>query len=622
MFEVEIEFQGQRARKVLGGGSRWRIGRQKGCEVHVADPHVSADHAELIQEGEVLRIARTNGSNPIMLDGEVVENAVLRAGARFSIGQSTFTLHQSATQPAPGGGDLSGTKLLDTVDVLSSAPQSRQAALALAAAEASGSPAEAAQQSALALLERVSKIVGEDANAEALAGGILRLACERLKADRGLIARVADGDRLEIFASEGFPPGTQVGELVSKTVLKKILEERKTALVNDTGSRESGLLNVRSIEANRIRALACAPVLDAQGRLSALLYIDSLERPGEFNAREGELLVWLGQFYRLLADNLELRRRLEAEVVTLKEKAQQGADLIAESPAMIKLLERAAKAAASDAHVLILGESGSGKEVVARFIHQHSPRAAKGFVARNCAAIPETLFESELFGHRKGAFTGATSDRKGAFLEADLGTIFLDEIGDLAYECQAKLLRAIQDKMVRPVGADREYAVDVRIVSATNKDLREGIRDKQFREDLFYRIGTVSLTVPPLRERVEDIGPLARHFCKTLSGGGRTLSPAAEEKLRGYDWPGNVRELRAVIEQAVIFAAGGEVQPDELNLATPETLALGAQSLVEAERRHILKVLRDCNGNKTECARQLGIARSTLVVKLKAYGVP
>ncbi|MBI3827972.1 MAG: sigma 54-interacting transcriptional regulator [Planctomycetes bacterium] len=618
MYELEIEFQGQRSRRVLGGGTKWRIGRQKGCEVQVNDPHVSADHAEIAQEGEALVLSRTKGSNPILLDGRNVESTYLKPGMKFQIGQTNFTLHRSAPQPVD---EMAGTKLLDTVDMLFSAPASRQTAITLAAAEASGSPAEAAQQSALALLERISHIVGAAKNTEALAKGILRLACDRLKASRGLLARHQDGGRLEIFAAEGFPPDTQIGDLVSKTVLKKIVEERQTALVGDTSSSDSGLVNVRSIERNRIRALACAPVLDAQGKLTALIYVDSLDRTGEFIAREGELLVWLGQFYRILADNLDMSRRLEAEVVTLKQGAQTGSGLIAESPAMVKLLERAAKAAASDAHILILGESGSGKECIARYVHKNSPRAAKAFVARNCAAIPETLFESELFGHKKGAFTGATGDRKGAFLEADTGTIFLDEIGDLAYECQAKLLRAIQDKIVRPVGADRDLAVDVRIVSATNKDLREAIREKAFREDLFYRVGTVSLTVPPLRERKEDIAPLARHFCKTLSGGARVLTPEAEQKLLGYDWPGNVRELRAVVEQAVIFAAGSEIQPDELNLATPESVALGAQSLVEAERRHILQVLRDCNGNKTECAKQLAIARSTLVVKLKSYGV-
>jgi two-component system response regulator HydG len=286
------------------------------------------------------------------------------------------------------------------------------------------------------------------------------------------------------------------------------------------------------------------------------------------------------------------------------------------------LLERVKKAGASEAAVLIQGESGTGKEHIARLLHQQSPRVNKPFIARNCAAIPETLFESEMFGHRKGSFTGAESDRRGAFGEADGGTLFLDEIGDLDYALQTKLLRAIQEKTIRPVGAERDVPVNVRIVCATNKDLRECCRNKQFREDLFYRLTTVTLNVPPLRERREDIVPLARYFASVLSNNARSLTPAAEQRLVGYDWPGNVRELRSALEQAVIFAAGNEIHPDELNLPTAKSgrIELAAQSLAEVERRHILQVLQNVNGNKTEAARLLGLARSTLVLKLQSYG--
>jgi two-component system response regulator HydG len=294
--------------------------------------------------------------------------------------------------------------------------------------------------------------------------------------------------------------------------------------------------------------------------------------------------------------------------------------MIADSPAMLQLLERVKKAAASDAAVLILGESGSGKEMIARMLHQQSPRASRPFGARNCAAIPENLFESEMFGHKKGAFTGADSERKGAFLEATGGTLFLDEIGDLGLPLQTKLLRAIQEKLIRPVGSDKDVSVDVRIVCATNKDLREAFKNKEFREDLYYRLATVTLTVPPLRERREDVLSLARHFVRLFSGGARALTPAAEQALVAYDWPGNVRELRAIIEQSVIFAAGNEIHPDELNLPGGSGhIDLASQSLADVERRHILQVLQQVGGNKTEAAKVLGLARSTLVLKLQSY---
>jgi two-component system response regulator HydG len=295
--------------------------------------------------------------------------------------------------------------------------------------------------------------------------------------------------------------------------------------------------------------------------------------------------------------------------------------IVAESPPMLALFDRVKKAAASYAGILIQGETGSGKECIALALHQQSPRADKAFVARNCAAIPANLFESEMFGHKKGSFTGADRDRKGAFLEADGGTLFLDEIGDLEYSLQTKLLRAIQEKVIRPVGFDHDVAVDPRIICATNKDLRERCKTNEFREDLYYRLVTVVLIVPPLRERKEDIIPLARHFLGLASKWSRTLSPEAEERLLQHSWPGNVRELRSMMEQAVIFAAANEIQTHELNFPGMVNKEAERTSLIlaDVERRHILKVLKNCNGNKTEAAQLLGLARSTLLIKLKCY---
>jgi len=297
-----------------------------------------------------------------------------------------------------------------------------------------------------------------------------------------------------------------------------------------------------------------------------------------------------------------------------------GAIIIAVAPAMQGLMERVKKAAVSYAPILIQGETGSGKECVAHMIHQQSPLAARPFVARNCAAIPTNLFESEMFGHKKGAFTGADRDRKGAFLEADGGTLFLDEIGDLEYSLQTKLLRAIQERLILPVGGDKEIPVNPRIICATNKDLLACTRSKKFREDLYYRLVTVLLVVPPLRQRREDIILLSRHFIGLASSWTRTLSPEAEARLLTYDWPGNVRELRSLMEQSVIFAAGNEIQADELIFPTRVLDEPAAtKSLANIERRHILQVLKDCNGNKTDAAKVLGLARSTLVLKLKGY---
>ncbi len=326
---------------------------------------------------------------------------------------------------------------------------------------------------------------------------------------------------------------------------------------------------------------------------------------------------------KIRLERVEEARKLRREVTTLRKQLGSSVQMIATAPSMLLLLDRVKKVAASDAAVLILGESGTGKECIAHYLYKESQQWSKNFVARNCAAIPETIFESEMFGHKKGSFTGADRDRKGAFAEADGGTLFLDEIGDLNYVSQTKLLRAIQERVIRPVGSDKDIPVNFRLVCATNKNLLEACKTKEFRDDLYYRLATVTLTIPPLRDRRDDIVPLARHFVRMLSNGARTLTPKAEELLTQYDWPGNVRELRSVIEQSVIFSIGNEIEPSELNLnlkspsGQPESTSL---SLSDAERRHILHVLQTVNGNKTEAARLLEVARSTLVLKLKAYG--
>jgi len=322
--------------------------------------------------------------------------------------------------------------------------------------------------------------------------------------------------------------------------------------------------------------------------------------------------------------DLTEHKRTESVLHTTQQKLQMVLDtspcakIVVAAPAMLTLFKRVKMAAATDASILVHGETGSGKECIASLIHYQSQRSDKAFVARNCAAIPQHLFESEMFGHRKGAFTGADRDRKGAFAEADGGTLFLDEIGDLEYTLQTKLLRAIQEKVIQPVGSDRTVPVDIRLVCATNKDLRCSIKAHEFREDLYYRVATVLVAVPPLRERREDIVPLARHFVGLASKLSRSLSTEAEARLMSYDWPGNVRELRSLMDSAVIFAIGNVIQADELSFPRPIDGADPASQLLEdVERRHILEVLKNCDGNKTTAAKALGLARSTLVLKLK-----
>ena len=299
-------------------------------------------------------------------------------------------------------------------------------------------------------------------------------------------------------------------------------------------------------------------------------------------------------------------------------------DLVCESAAMRHVVDSVAVVAPSNAPALILGPSGAGKEVIAQLIHRWSPRAAGPLVAANCAGLPESLIESELFGHTKGAFTGADKARQGFFRAADGGTLFLDEIGELPLHLQPKLLRAIESGQITPVGSDTPVAVDVRLVAATNRDLAQAVTDGQFRDDLYYRINVVEVVVPPLVERADDLLPLVTRFAGEFAGGPVRLSPQATQCLMAHQWPGNVRELRNAIQRACLLCRGDVILPEHL---PPKIAALAdaphrnespSGRLSQVERATILATLDECDGNRTHAAKKLGISRRTLIYKIRA----
>jgi two-component system response regulator HydG len=306
--------------------------------------------------------------------------------------------------------------------------------------------------------------------------------------------------------------------------------------------------------------------------------------------------------------------------------------IVAVSPAMRGILATIGAVACTDATVLIEGESGTGKELMARLIHQRSDRTARPFLVINCGAMPENLLESELYGHLRGAFTGAHKDHKGLFEAADGGTLFLDEISEVSPGFQVKLLRTLQEHTIRRVGDTKEMPVNVRVIAATNQDLNQLVRDGRFRQDLFFRIKVIPIHLPPLRKRREDILPLAESFLTRLADrmGRRTprLNESAKQKLVEHDWPGNVRELENTLERALIFRHVDEIDARDLSvetcIPTREYLEDEADGpmlpLHEVERRHILEVLDRCGGNKARAAEILGIGYNTLWRKLKKYG--
>ncbi|WP_374989785.1 sigma-54-dependent transcriptional regulator [Humidesulfovibrio sp.] len=331
-------------------------------------------------------------------------------------------------------------------------------------------------------------------------------------------------------------------------------------------------------------------------------------------------------------DHTSLRDENKALRVTLAASFDPGG-IIGSSPPMRQLLDMLSTIAPSEATVLITGESGTGKELIAKAIHANSSRRNGPYVAVNCAALTETLLESELFGHEKGAFTGAERRRDGRFQMADKGTIFLDEIGEISMTMQVKLLRAIQEREVQRVGGDHAIKVDVRILAATNRDLMHEVELGRFRQDLYYRLNVVTLSLPPLRDRVEDIPLLATHFLKKFaSKNGKQVkgfTPEAMDRLLKYPWPGNVRELENGVERAVVLLAGEYIREQDLPSAialsgagaSPAGVNIQDMTLDEIERVAILDALEGAGGNKSETARKLGITRKTLHAKLQRYGV-
>ncbi|SDO18556.1 DNA-binding transcriptional response regulator, NtrC family, contains REC, AAA-type ATPase, and a Fis-type DNA-binding domains [Pseudomonas arsenicoxydans] len=337
------------------------------------------------------------------------------------------------------------------------------------------------------------------------------------------------------------------------------------------------------------------------------------------------------QFRDILKDNQRMRAELDEH--------QQIDSLIGDSPTFRRVLHAIDSVRDSNATILLTGESGTGKEMVARAIHKHGNRADKPFVAVNCAAIPEGLLESEMFGHRKGAFTGAVADRVGRFMQADEGTLFLDEIGEMPLALQAKILRALQERVIEPVGDTRERKVDVRVIAATNKNLLDAVANKEFREDLYYRLNVFPIPLPALRERAEDIAPLARHFAHTLgaAAGKRFTGFSAEalQAMASYSWPGNIRELQNCVERATIVASGAVIEEQDLpaylfasnpgNSGAPiiegNVPADLDAALAEVEKAYILAALAQSNGVQAAAAQLIGISERSFWYRLKKLGI-
>ncbi|MBV9923483.1 MAG: sigma 54-interacting transcriptional regulator [Acidobacteria bacterium] len=606
----------------LGEGAL-SVGRDSTNDVRLPDSLLSRRHCRIERAGEGFVLKDLESLNGTFVNGRPVREQALAEGDRVTVGESCFVF-------LSGEGETAGAP--SHLVTLSDRHMEAHSTVRLKAEEArylrppqEGGPSEDALAGIvrdLALLVRVSTSVNSVRETAELQRELLRLVFEAVPAERGAILLVGpDGRVVSEFGLDRTEGGAGAVE-VSRTILRQVLEEGAAVLAGDLF--EGGFDDVESIRAARLSSLLCAPLV-LYGRALGAVYLTTADPATRFDEGQLELVTVICRIAAVALNNARHVEQLESENDLLRAEASVEHGMVGESPAVKKVYQFIARVAPADTTVLVRGESGTGKELAARALHQNSPRGVRPFVAINCAALTETLLESELFGHERGAFTGALAQKKGKLEVADGGTLFLDEVGEMPHAIQAKLLRVLQEREFERVGGTRTIRVDVRVVAATNRDLEEAVRKGGFRQDLYYRLNVVSFEMPALRDRREDIPLLASYFVAKYAAKFKRrvtgLSPEARACLVNYDWPGNVRELENAVERAVVLGSTERVLPEDLPEtvldAAPDPSAQGPDAaqpfpryhdaLRESKRQLILRALEQSAGNFTEAARLLGV---------------
>ncbi len=588
------------------------IGREPSNLLPILDASVSRRHCVIRRESDQFKLQDLNSRNSTFVNGVPVTEKVLVSGDEIKIGNSLFLFIQPGayTGTAPsvefdkedtGGGSTiilrkQDARYLRDLDKI--APTGRTVR-------------------DLNALLRISKTANSVRGLEALERQVLESIFEVAPADRAAILLCDQG--LEEYSSifgwdrrTGANPAVQV----SRTIVSQVLQEGVAVLCNDIPAVEA-FSDTQSVLDRHIRSVLAVP-LEVFDRVLGVIYLDASDPQVRFDEDHLQLLTAIGSIAASALDNAKRMEWLEEENRRLQAEINVEHNMVGESARMRDVYQFIGRVASSDSTVLIFGESGTGKELVARAIHQNSGRANKPCVAINCAALAETLLESEMFGHEKGAFTGAVAQKKGKLEVAEGGTVFLDEIGELAPSLQAKMLRVLQEREFERVGGTRTIKLDVRLIAATNRDLDEEVKKGRFREDLYYRLNVVSLRMPALRERREDISLLASYFAaKYGKRSGRTvvgISPRARACLLNYEWPGNVRELENAIERAVVLGTSDLILPEDLPESILERAApAGApaeafhDAVRESKKQLIITAVEQTMGNYTEAARLLGL---------------
>ncbi len=615
----------------LQQGQIYTIGRANTNRIVLKDELCSRDHAEVYFAEDRWRLRDLKSLNGTRINGDPLDSEwELSPGDEFQVGKSRFIFVEQIEElpqiPLPSLKDtISIKKRLTASRFLTPNPEEIDA-------EMTAVPGRPGLGRDLMQLYRLSLDMGTATTFNDLADVVLDGLIAAVKAEVGAILLVKEGRELEVASVRPDGPAKRLYSPVSEFVTNEVMSSREAILAEDV-ARNRYLSQRESITRLGATSLICAPVI-YQEKILALVHLYCTDPHKSFSSEDLEFTIAVAKHLGLVMGQMQRQDSLQLENRALREQLHVESELVGDSTAIKTIHEQIGRVAPTTATVLVRGESGVGKELVARAIHYSSPRSDGPFICLNCAAITETLLESELFGHERGAFTGATEKKIGKFEASDHGTIFLDEIGEMAFNTQAKLLRVLEGHQFERVGGHAAIRVDVRVVAATNQPLEQLIKESKFRRDLFYRLQVVDIRVPPLRERRTDVPILAEHFLKRFGREtGRKIrgfTPAALRKMTEYDWPGNVRELKNVIERAVALARSPQLDVTDILLSSLEipdasvdlkSDAFAPISLEELEKRHILQTLHHTDWNKSQAATILKIERSTLDRKIKSYGL-
>jgi transcriptional regulator with GAF, ATPase, and Fis domain len=597
------------------------IGRDSSNQLWAPDPALSRRHCLVVASGEEVSIRDLGSRNGTLVNGVPIEQQQMRHGDQIYIGDSIllFLLNEEEERPARNPVEFQDTAafdgsplLLRAEDSLYLQPEKMNATL----------PGSSRRTRDLNSLLKLATGIGGIRDHDSLQWQLLGFIFDIVPAERGAVLLC---ENLEEFTSTAAwdrvrGPGHPVR--VSRTVVQRALRERVGLVVSDVLGNEE-LRQVKTLYELKVRSLLCVPLLVADRVLGAI-YLDSTSPTLQFDGDHLQVMTAVAGIASLAFDNVRHWEKLRQENQELRAEIALEHNMVGTGPAMRKIFEFIRRVAPTDSSVLIQGESGTGKELVAHALHRNSPRTNRPFVAINCAAISENLLESELFGHEKGAFTGAAAQKKGKVESAEGGTLFLDEIGELALGLQAKLLRVLQEREFERLGGTKPIKLNIRLVAATNRSLPEAVKAGTFRNDLYYRLNVVALNMPALRERREDISVLADHFAAKASRKcGTRLKPVSSEALAclmHYDWPGNVRELENALERALVLGSTDSVLPDDLPEAVleagssrPASTDKYHGSIKETKKQLLLQALHQANGNYIEAAKALGMHPNSLL---------